>query len=65
MKLHDGEFDVDANLVGRLVAAQFPELADLPLSEVQSTGTVNFIYRLGSDLYARLPRTHKWSLDRE
>jgi hypothetical protein len=24
MKMHPGEFDIDAGLVGRLVAAQFP-----------------------------------------
>jgi hypothetical protein len=27
MKMHDGEFDIDAGLVRRLVAAQFPQPA--------------------------------------
>jgi aminoglycoside phosphotransferase (APT) family kinase protein len=63
MKMHDGEVDIDAELVGRLVAAQFPQLTDLPISAVQSTGTVNAIYRLGDHLYARLPLVQEWARD--
>jgi aminoglycoside phosphotransferase (APT) family kinase protein len=67
MKLHDGEVDIDAGLVGRLVATQFPELAGLPVRAVSSTGTVNAIYRLGDQLYVRLPRLREWAdgVDRE
>jgi aminoglycoside phosphotransferase (APT) family kinase protein len=67
MKMHDGEIDLDADAVGRLVAAQFPELADLPVSAFPSTGTVNAIYRLGDKLCVRLPRVEAWSraLERE
>jgi aminoglycoside phosphotransferase (APT) family kinase protein len=65
MKMHDGEVDIDAGLVGRLVAAQFPGLGGLPVRAVQSTGTVNAIYRLGDHLYARLPRLPSWALERE
>jgi aminoglycoside phosphotransferase (APT) family kinase protein len=67
MKMHDDEVDIDAGLVGRLVAEQFPHLADLPITEVRSTGTVNAIYRLGDRLCARLPRVAEWApdLDRE
>ena len=67
MKMHEDEVDIDAELVGRLVAEQFPELADLPISAFRSTGTVNAIYRIGDRLYARLPRMHIWAqdLDRE
>jgi aminoglycoside phosphotransferase (APT) family kinase protein len=67
MKMHDGEVHIDAELVGRLVAAQFPELAGLPIREVRPTGTVNAIYRLGDDLAARLPRVRWWAddLDKE
>jgi aminoglycoside phosphotransferase (APT) family kinase protein len=63
MKMHDGEVDIDAALVGRLVAEQFPQLTDLPISAVQSAGTVNAIYRLGDHLYARLPRVQSWAQD--
>jgi len=63
MKMHDGEVNIDAELVGRLVAAQFPELTDLPISAFASTGTVNAIYRIGDHLYARLPRVQKWAQD--
>lgn len=67
MKLHEGEVDIGPELVGRLVAAQFPRFADLPISAFRSTGTVNAIYRLGDQLCVRLPRLQRWaqSLDKE
>jgi aminoglycoside phosphotransferase (APT) family kinase protein len=65
MKMHDGEADIDADLVGRLLAAQFPHLTSLPIREVPSTGTVNAIYRLGDHLAARLPRVRQWADDLE
>ncbi len=61
MKLHEGEVDIDGDLVGRLVATQFPRFAELPLSRFKSTGTVNAIYRLGDHLCVRLPRLEKWA----
>jgi len=61
--MHEGEVEIDAGLVGRLVAAQFPQLTDLPITAVRSTGTVNAIYRLGDHLCARLPRMQKWVQD--
>lgn len=63
LKMHDGELGIDAGLVGRLLAGQFPELAGLPLREVRSTGTVNAIYRIGDKLCARLPRLASWTAD--
>jgi aminoglycoside phosphotransferase (APT) family kinase protein len=65
MKMHDGEADIDAGLVGRLVAAQFPRLAGLPVSAVRPAGTVNAIYRLGDHLCARLPRVQRYADDLE
>jgi aminoglycoside phosphotransferase (APT) family kinase protein len=59
--MHDGELDIDAGMVERLVAGQFPELAGLPVRPVGSTGTVNAIYRLGDDLCVRLPRLRRWA----
>ncbi len=66
-KLHADEVDTDAALVQRLLAAQFPQWADLSVVPVHSTGTVNVIYRLGDDLCVRLPRIERYarSLDRE
>lgn len=61
--MHDGEVDIDPELVRRLLAAQFPQLTDLPIREVVATGTVNAIYRLGDHLYARLPRVQGWAQD--
>jgi len=65
MKMHDGEADIDAELVRRLLAAQFPRMAGLPVTPFRSTGTVNTIYRLGDHLYARLPRVAQWARDLE
>jgi|HubBroStandDraft_5_1064220.scaffolds.fasta_scaffold81038_1 aminoglycoside phosphotransferase (APT) family kinase protein len=61
MKLHDGEAEIDAGLVRRLIAAQFPQLSSLPVSEVRPTGTVNAMYRLGAELCVRLPRLERWA----
>jgi aminoglycoside phosphotransferase (APT) family kinase protein len=65
--MHVDEVEIDAELVRHLVAAQFPRLTELSIRAVQSTGTVNAIYRLGDHLYARLPRVQSWAkdLDRE
>src|SRR5277367_4066854 len=54
-KMHAAEIDTDASLVRRLLAAQFPQWADLPIERVRSGGTDNAIYRLGDDMAARLP----------
>jgi aminoglycoside phosphotransferase (APT) family kinase protein len=63
VRMHAGEVDIDTDLVRRLLVAQFPGLSERPISEVRSTGTVNAIYRLGDDLYARLPRVRDWADD--
>jgi aminoglycoside phosphotransferase (APT) family kinase protein len=64
--MHDDEVEIDERLVRRLLADQFPQWAELPLEQVESMGTVNAIFRLGSDLSVRLPRTPRWhDLDRE
>jgi aminoglycoside phosphotransferase (APT) family kinase protein len=66
-RMHDEEVETDAGLVRRLLADQFPQWAHLPIGPFPSTGTVNAIYRLGEDMYVRLPRVHWWAddLDRE
>ena len=65
MKLHDGEVDIDADLVHGFLAGQFPRLAHLPISAVEPAGTVNAVYRIGSHLCARLPRVESWVRDLE
>jgi aminoglycoside phosphotransferase (APT) family kinase protein len=61
MKLHHGELDLDAGLVARLLDEQLPHLAGRPVTAFSSTGTENAIFRIGDDLYARLPRLEAWA----
>ena len=61
-KMHDDEIDIDATLVARLVAAQFPQWAELPLRPVEPAGTDNAIFRLGDSLAIRLPRI-PWAIN--
>ena len=49
------EVAVDADLVRRLLRAQHPDLADLPVVEL-ANGWDNVMFRLGDDLTVRLPR---------
>ena len=52
-KMHIDELATEAALVSRLLAAQFPDWADLPIQPVRSAGTDNALYRLGGNLEAR------------
>lgn len=56
MKMHADEVDIDASLVRRLLAAQFPRWTGLPVEPVLPWGTDNALYRLGGDMVMRLPR---------
>ncbi len=66
----DGRAGIDAALVRRLIAAQFPQWRDLPVRPVAVDGWDNRTYRLGDDLTVRLPtaagyvpavaKEHKW-----
>ena len=59
-----------AELAARLVAAQFPQWADLPVTPVELDGWDNTTFRLGDDLSVRLPsaeayvaqveKEHRW-----
>lgn len=55
-KMHVDEFASDTSLVRRLLAAQFPQWAELSITCVHSAGTDNTLYRLGDDKVVRLPR---------
>ena len=59
--MHVDEVDTDPSLVRRLLTAQFPEWADLPIEPVESAGTDNALYRLGDEMVVRLPRIH-WAI---
>ncbi|MFG3660503.1 aminoglycoside phosphotransferase family protein [Streptomyces sp. NPDC047706] len=54
--MHADEVDLDAPLVRRLIAGQFPQWAELPVRRLESSGTENAMFRLGGDLVVRLPR---------
>ena len=68
--MHDDEIDSDADLVRRLLRAQQPQWAALPIVGVASTGTDNAMYRLGDDMVVRMPirpsavapidKEHRW-----
>lgn len=49
------DVDIDVPLVRALLNEQHPDLASLPLFDVE-TGWDNVVYHLGADLAVRLPR---------
>ncbi|GAA1638942.1 aminoglycoside phosphotransferase family protein [Actinoplanes couchii] len=51
----DGRAGIDAGLVGRLVADQFPQWAGLPIVPAEFEGWDNRTYRLGDRMTVRLP----------
>jgi aminoglycoside phosphotransferase (APT) family kinase protein len=53
--MHADEVPTDVALAQRLIAAQFPEWAALPVEPVPFRGTDNALYRLGEDKVVRLP----------
>ncbi len=54
-KVHADEVAVDISLVRRLITAQFPQWAALPVEPVQPCGTDNALYRLATRMVVRLP----------
>ena len=68
--LHTDELSIDAALVRRLVDAQLPQYAALPINRLGASGSSNVLFRLGEDFLVRLPRQpgggsailkeHKW-----
>ena len=53
--MHPEKFPIDAALVRRLVAAQFPQWADLPVEPVAFGGWDNRTFHLGERMTVRLP----------
>ncbi|MER5265141.1 aminoglycoside phosphotransferase family protein [Actinosynnema sp. NPDC002837] len=66
----DGRAGIDAGLVRRLIASQFPQWAGLPVTPVEVDGWDNRTYRLGDGMTVRLPtgegyapaveKEHRW-----
>jgi aminoglycoside phosphotransferase (APT) family kinase protein len=61
--MHSNEFNINSNIVQELIDQQFPEFSKLSITQVNSTGTVNAIFRLGNEFYIRLPRAINWAND--
>ena len=60
--MHVNEVYTDELLVSWLVRKQFPQWADLPITQLKSTGTDNALYRLGDEMVVRLPRID-WAVE--
>ena len=59
MSMHAEQIPINVDIVCRLVREQFPEWGELTVLDIHSEGTLNAIFRIGSDLAARfqlLPR---------
>jgi aminoglycoside phosphotransferase (APT) family kinase protein len=57
-----GRLRIDADLVRRLVAGQFPQWAHLPVRPVTHQGWDNQTFRLGPDMSVRLPSAEAYTL---
>lgn len=55
-KMHAHEIDINTTLLQQLLNEQFSYWANLPITPIQSAGTDNIIYRLGTEMCVRLPR---------
>lgn len=53
--MHEDQVPTSVDLVRRLLAAQHPHWADLPVTPVAEAGTDHALYRLGEELLVRLP----------
>lgn len=53
--MHHDEIEIEVAQVERLLKDQLPEIASLPVTRVQSWGTVNAIFRVGTEFAVRLP----------
>lgn len=53
--MHADQVELTVGVVARLVAEQFAQWRDLPVRAVDSTGTVNALFRLGDEFVLRFP----------
>ena len=54
--MHDDELPITESLVRDLLSAHAPQWASLSLRRVESSGTDNVLFRIGSGLVLRIPR---------
>lgn len=54
--------DITAALVSRLVAEQFPQWGELPVTPVELNGWDNTTFRLGEELSVRLPSADRYAV---
>lgn len=52
--------DITPALASRLLAAQFPQWADLPVTRIDFDGNDNTTFRLGDDMSVRLPSAERY-----
>src|SRR3712207_6233099 len=64
-KLHTDKVDINVSLVRRLLAAQFPRWADLPIKPVEVGGWDNRTFHLGAQMTVRLPSAAPYALQVE
>lgn len=55
-KMHENELEIDEHLVHALLKNQCPQWANLSILPIQSSGTDNALFRLGTEYVVRLPR---------
>jgi aminoglycoside phosphotransferase (APT) family kinase protein len=55
MAMHDDQVDVTPETVATLIKGQFPQWSGKAIRSLESTGTVNAIFRIGNELSARFP----------
>ena len=53
--MHDDEVNIDEQIACQLIVEQFPQWQSKNVRRVVTDGTVNAIFRIGTDLAARLP----------
>ncbi len=64
-KMHADKVNIDVSLVRRLLAAQFPQWADLPIKPVEFDGWDNRTFHLGAHMAVRLPSAAAYALQVE
>lgn len=65
IETHTGTVTIDADLVRRLVAAQFPQWVDLAIRPVEFDGWDNRTFHLGAQMTVRLPSADRYTFQVE